>query len=250
MTQPAIIILIGGGHASGKKTTAKLLLKEIYSSIPKEKLSVELIDLNSYTSDAASVDLSKYSSSTSSAIVVNKDKHYPALKPSRFNFDQVKSDLKAKLSTPNDQPQKVFLVHGLYALYDKEMRDMAQLKVFIDSDADSRLIRWIRRDVLKEGDDALSLECIINTYLQGARSEMSDYIFPTKEFADVIMPRGAEANSVSLIFDGIVPYLSDRNISQPERRYLLHVSGNYLRPESDFFKEKFDAQKNKFYELN
>lgn len=249
--QPAIIVLIGGGHAAGKKTTADLLLKEIYSTIPQEKLSVELIDLSSYTSESASVDLSQYSSSTASAIVVNKDKRYPALKPSRFNFDQIKADLRAKLSTPADQPQKVYLVHGLYALYDKDLRDMAQLKVFIDSDADARLIRWIRRDVLREGTDACKLEAVINTYLQGARAEMSDYIFPTKEFADVIMPRGAETTSVSLIFDGIVPYLSDSNISQPERRYLLHVSGNYLRPSgSGLFKEKFDAQKNTFYELN
>ncbi|KAK6454096.1 uncharacterized protein RJT20DRAFT_131610 [Scheffersomyces xylosifermentans] len=255
MGNPSVLVLIGGGHAAGKKTTAAYLEKEIVSSITKDaKVDVQLIDMNSYKKDISTktIDSSTYSTSKAAAITVSTTGNkYPPLKPSRFNFEQLKDDLRKDQETPDQMPQKVFIVHGLYALYDKELREMSQIKVFIDSDPDTRLIRWIRRDILADVENKASLESVINAYLQGARAEMSDFIFPTKEFADVIMPRGAEANAVQLIFDGIVPHLADKR-SQPERMYLPHASGNFLRPSgaNDFEQERFDVQKNKFYELN
>ncbi|EAZ63825.2 Uridine kinase (Uridine monophosphokinase) conserved hypothetical protein [Scheffersomyces stipitis CBS 6054] len=256
----SVVVLIGGGHAAGKKTTAQLLKQEIETTLSKARHDVQLIDMNLYkdTHPNKTIDSSTYSTSKSAAITVSNGlQKYPPLKPSRFDFEKLKSDLLKFEDTPDESPQKIFIVHGLYSLYDKELRSMSQIKVFIDSDPDTRLIRWIRRDVLgvglPEDSDKASLESVINAYLQGARAEMSDFIFPTKEFADVIMPRGAEANAVKLIFDGIVPHLADKH-SQPERMYLPHASGNYLRPtgnNSDIFEqEKFDVQKNKFYELN
>ncbi|EMG47819.1 Uridine kinase [Candida maltosa Xu316] len=152
--------------------------------------------MNRFKSDGkASVDSKQFACDKSAAISINNNTDkFPRLKPSRFQFDALKAELLQNLETPVDQPQKILIVHGLYALYDKELRDMSHIKVFIDSDPDTRLIRWIRRDVLKNNID--TLEGVINAYLLGARSEMSDFIFPTKEFADVIMPRGAESNAV------------------------------------------------------
>ncbi|ODV81421.1 P-loop containing nucleoside triphosphate hydrolase protein [Suhomyces tanzawaensis NRRL Y-17324] len=237
----SIVVLIGGGHAAGKLTTAKLLKQEIESSMAHEP-AVELIDLRSY--EIKVQDNADVLNSKASAITVNKNgSSAPALKPSRFQFSKLKQYLAEQKTTPENNIQKVFIVHGLYALYDKELRDMSHMKVFIDSDADTRLIRWIRRDITNNKEPA-TLEYVINSYLQGARTEMSDYIFPTKEFADVIMPRGAEANAVKLIFDGILLNLEDKSLVSTER-----VRGN-LRPTGHFDMEKFDDQKNKFYTLN
>ncbi|KAK6460896.1 hypothetical protein DFJ63DRAFT_338689 [Scheffersomyces coipomensis] len=250
-TNKSIIVLIGGGHAAGKRTAAKLLKQEINDTLPKAPLDVQLIDLNEYKDDCKkTIDTDKYSMDKSVVTNANfKNDKFPPLKPSRFNFEELKLYLRHNSDIPQDQPQKVFIVHGLYALYDKELRDMSYIKVFMDSDTDTRLIRWIRRDVLGEGDDKLNLETLLNSYVLGARAEMSDFIFPTKEFADVIMPRGAEHNAVKLIFDGLLPYLAD-NHSQPERMFLPHAPGNYLRPNDPFDKELFDGQKSTFYELN
>lgn len=246
----SVIVLLGGGHAAGKHTAAKALKHEISALIPSSKLQVEMIDMNKFNSECNStIDSSQYNKDKVDAITVRTEEiPYPRLKPSRFSFDELKQELNKSLISPTDAPQKILIVHGLYALYDKEIRDMAHIKVFIDSDPDTRLIRWIRRDVLNKKSE--TLQSVINAYLLGARAEMSDFIFPTKEFADVIMPRGAEANAVRLVIDGIMLHLVDKHL-QPERMY-LPASTNYLRPSEfgNFEKEKFDDQKNMFYSLD
>ncbi|KAK6198751.1 uncharacterized protein RJT21DRAFT_50962 [Scheffersomyces amazonensis] len=252
-TNKSVIVLIGGGHAAGKRTAALLLQQEIQQTLAKVVLDVQIISLNDYKEDSnkTTIDTSKYSINNSVVTNANfkKDK-FPPLKPSRFNFEKLKQYLTDNSETLQDQPQKVLIVHGLYALYDKELRNMSQIKVFIDGDSDARLIRWIRRDVLGDSQDKTDLETLLNTYVLGARAEMSDFIFPTKEFADVIMPRGAESNAVKLIFDGILTFLADKHC-QPERMYLPHTfGGNYLRPNDPFERENIDGQKSTFYELN
>ena len=242
----SILVLLGGGHAAGKRTAALSIKEQLQSMMGESPLDVLVINMNEYTDhEQSSVDPSQFPSSKSAAITVKKeDKHkVPVLKPSRFNFQKLKHDLRNL--DHESKTQKVVLVHGLYALYDKDLRDMAHIKVFIDSDADTRLIRWIKRDVLEK--ETEKLETVINAYLLGARIEMSDYIFPTKEFCDVIMPKGPEPNSVSLVIDGILLYVS-KNL-QPQR---IDLPLNYLRPSEigNFEKEKFDIQKNKFYQLN
>lgn len=211
----SIIVLIGGGHASGKTTAADLLKIEVTKTFPE--LSVKLIDMDNYLIPGM-INESRYSSSKSTAITVSNEVFQP-LKPSRFDFKQLKDDLT------QDETQLV-IVHGLYALYDKEIRDLSKFKIFISSDADTRLIRWIRRDVTSGN---CSLETVINKYLQGARAEMNDFINPTKEFSDVIMPTGAEANAVGLIVDGISPYVGKQS------HYSVPV---------------YHEEKKSFYELN
>lgn len=244
----SIIVLLGGGHASGKKTTALSLKEELLAIVPECHVDVQIIDMNDYTVDGkSSIDSSQFVTNKSAAISINKSNDkLPRLKPSRFQFDKLKTFLLNNLDTPSNEPQKILLVHGLYALYDKEIRNIAHIKAFIDSDSDTRLIRWIRRDVLQNQTD--SLEGVINAYLLGARSEMSDFIFPTKEFADVILPRGAEPNAVRLIIDGIMLYLNDKHLTNDTTQF----PENILRPNEigNFQKERFDVQKNKFYELN
>ncbi|CAI5757875.1 unnamed protein product [Candida verbasci] len=235
-----IIILLGGGHASGKKTTALSLKHELGKTLTK-KIEVLIIDMNEFKFDnftKNSIDSSMFNSKSSAITINNNQNQFPKLIPSRFKFDELKSYIKCQ----EGGNQKILIVHGLYALYDKELRNMSHIKVFIDSDPDTRLIRWIRRDVLNEQID--TLEGVINAYLLGARSEMSDFIFPTKEFADVIMPRGAENNAINLIIDGI---MSMSNLNEP-----MHLPENYLRPHEfgNFRSEVFDVQKNTFYDLN
>lgn len=235
MDSSSVIVLIGGGHASGKKTTAAWIEKEIRVLAHPVPL-IEVIDMNTYMDPSA---VTKLDDTKTSAITVGI-KNLLALKPSRFDFAALKKHIRTKLATQSTQ--HLIIVHGLYALYDKELRDMSQIKVFIGGDSDTRLIRWIRRDVLGSGE--AKLESIINSYLHGAKQEMSDYIFPTKEQADVILPRGAELNAILLIVDGILPFLGIERMSEPS-------SSNVLRPhEKSFQNERFDVQKGKYYELS
>lgn len=216
-----LTVLIGGGHAAGKKTTAEM----IKSKLSHLNLDIELVDMNDFQEKQD--DLPQ---EPALAITVSPDRLVVVLKPLRFDFAKLAQYLGSA------EKDKIFIVHGLYALYDKDLRDLSQLKVFIAGDADTRLIRWIRRDVLGTESPA-KLDTIIAKYLHGAKQEMSDYIFPTKERADVILPRGAEENAVNLIVDGLLPYLGS-------------PSGSSLRPtETPLLGDKFDSQKSKYYEL-
>lgn len=217
-----IIVLVGGGHAAGKHTANKLLLEGLKGRGITDSHQVHSIDMEDYVKEF--------------------DGESCKNRPSRFDFAKLKTDIF-------DLPlNSIVIVIGLYALYDKDLRRAAQIKVFIDSDPDTRLIRWIKRDIVDDDPNSdpspsatSNLETVLNLYLNGARTEMTDYIFPTKEFADVILPRGVEQQSVNLLIDGIQPLL---NIKPTHG-----ITRNILRPKT-FRKEKFDNEKGKFYELN
>lgn len=238
MTGLSALVLIGGGHAAGKKTLASSL-KELVENIAKSSVVIDIINMESYM-DPNTVTTAK--AGQRAAITVG-DKQLLHLKPSRFDFDALKKDVASTLVCTTDDKHKLVIVHGLYALYDKDLCEQAQIKVYVGSDADTRLIRWIRRDVLsKDATKPSDLEWVIGTYLHGAREEMRDYIFPTKERADVILPRGAETNAVSLIADGVLSSLGSSG---------LEPTSPILRPyESSFQTERFDNEKGKYYELN
>lgn len=214
MEDKLILVLIGGGHACGKKTAAYALKDQLQEIFKGKPLRIDLKDMADYEKTSQDIKQEVYSSSKSMAITVQdaSEMQFPPLKPSRFDFDRLKADIKASQSTSGAE---ILIVHGLYALYDKELRDMSNIKVFISSDADTRLIRWIRRDVVG-GDE--SLETVINRYLQGARAEMSDFIIPTKVYSDVIMPLGPEPNAIKLLVDGISPYISKQESHTPHLR--------------------------------
>ncbi|EGV64946.1 uridine kinase [Yamadazyma tenuis] len=222
-----ILVLIGGGHASGKKTAASLLKKELQRAFLNVKLDIKLLDMENFLKPENKIQESSYSSSKSAAITVKGigEHDFPPLKPSRYDFSQLQITLKQVMVKG-----RIIILHGLYALYDKEIRAISKIKVFISSDADTRLIRWIRRDVVGGHQN---LETVINRYLQGARAEMNDFINPTKEFSDVIMPTGPESNSIELLVDGIIPYISKLEAHVPH----LRSSGSLVPEDKQSFYE-------------
>lgn len=231
MDSNSIIILIGGGHASGKKTAAMSLRDELQATYSDKLLNIDLINMADYAHSSNDLNQIKYSSSKSTAITVQdiNDMKFAPLKPSRFDFDKLKSDIK---QTIQQDSRQILIVHGLYALYDSQLRDMANLKVFINSDADTRLIRWIRRDVSA---GKQPLETVMNQYLQGARAEMNDFILPTKGYSDVILPLGPEPNAIKLLVDGIVPHISK------QEQHIPHLRSTDLT---------YNDDKTSYYELN
>lgn len=233
----SVLILIGGGHASGKRTMAHMLSDTVKTTWIDASIEISIWDMEKYNTEKDN----QAAVTSYSAIAIDSTGNL-AKKPSRYDIGQLKKDLKDDMSKIPSGSQKIYFVHGLYALYDKELREMSQIKVFMSSDPDTRLVRWIRRDVV-EGNS--SLDSVIFSYLKGARQEMQDFIFPTKEMADVIMPRGAEHNAASLIVDGIVSHLTQKPLDK------LYAGGASLRPTSSnvFGGEVLDNQKATFYDL-
>jgi uridine kinase len=87
------------------------------------------------------------------------------------------------------EPKPVIIIEGIMALHHKKLRDMMDLKIFVDTDADVRLIRNIRRDVVERG---RTVEMVLDHYENDVKPMHEQFIEPTKKFADLIIPWGRE----------------------------------------------------------
>ena len=91
-------------------------------------------------------------------------------------------------------PEKVIIVEGILIFENKELRDLMDIKIFVDTDADVRLCRRIKRDVRDRG---RSLESVIAQYQNTVKPMHEQYVEPSKKFADIIIPEGGK-NLVAL----------------------------------------------------
>lgn len=99
--------------------------------------------------------------------------------------------------TVHVEPHDVIIVEGIMALYDKRLRELMDLKIFVDAEPDERLLRVIERDIAERGH---SLEMLIDKYRNVLKPMHDEFIEPTKQYADIIIPNGGEnARAVSMM---------------------------------------------------
>ena len=89
---------------------------------------------------------------------------------------------------------KIILLEGIFALYDKKIRDLMELKLFVDTPDDIRILRRVKRDVNKRG---RTIENIIEQYNNTVRPMFEKFVKPTKAYADLIIPLGGK-NKISI----------------------------------------------------
>ena len=181
------IIGIAGGTGSGKST----VVKEIVNSLPDS--SVAVIPQDSYYKDSSDVPVEKRQ-------FINFD--HPDAFDWNLLIEQITMLREGKAIdqptysyiTCTRQPQvvhigprDVIIVEGIMALVNPELRELMDLKVFVDAEADDRLIRIIRRDVIERGRTA---EAVISRYERVVKEMHWEFIEPTKKFADIIIPQG------------------------------------------------------------
>ena len=97
-------------------------------------------------------------------------------------------------NTVTVRPSRVIIVEGIMIFYPEEIRKLMDIKVFVDADADIRILRRITRDVKNRG---RSLDSVINQYLSTVKPMHEAFVEPSKRFADIIIPEGGE-NLVAL----------------------------------------------------
>lgn len=201
-----LIIGIAGGTGSGKTT----VVKKIIESLPKDEVTV--IPQDSYYNDNAHIPLEV-------RLKMNYDE------PSSIEWSLLckhLADLKAGKSvqrpcydfitcsrleeTVELRPRDVVVVEGILVLTDKQLRDMMDVKVFVDADADERLIRVIERDCIERGRTA---QMVIDRYRETLKPMHELYIEPSKRYADLIVPQGGNNNvAIMLLTDYIRSLLS------------------------------------------
>lgn len=91
--------------------------------------------------------------------------------------------------TVSVEPKQVIIVEGILILENKELRDLMDVKIYVDTDADERLMRRIKRDMKER---ARSIESILSQYSDTVKPMHEEFVEPSKKYADVIIPRGGE----------------------------------------------------------
>jgi uridine kinase len=183
------IIGIAGGTGSGKTT----VVNEIANTLPPHYVTV--IPLDSYYNDTSEMTEEERHN-------INFDhpdafdwrlltKHIFELKQGRAVEQPTYSYIACNRNkeTIHVEPKPVLIIEGIMTLLKKNLREMMDLKIFVDTDPDERLIRIIQRDVLERGRTA---EMVMDRYINVLKPMHEQFIEPTKRFADLIVPQGGE----------------------------------------------------------
>ena len=107
-----------------------------------------------------------------------------------YNFKTHTREEKKEYLSAKD----VILIEGIFALYDEDIRSLIDIKIFVDTPADIRILRRTKRDINKRG---RSMESIVSQYLKSVRPMHNKFVEPTKKHADILVPNGGK-NKVAL----------------------------------------------------
>lgn len=183
------IIGIAGGTGSGKTT----VVKKIVEALPPHYVAV--VPLDSYYNDTSEM-------TEEERHAINFDhpdafdwklliKQVNELRKGNAIEQPTYSYIKCNRlpDTIHVEPKPVIIIEGIMTLLNKKLRDMMDLKIFVDADSDERLIRNIQRDIVERGRD---VKMVVDRYLDVLKPMHEQFIEPTKRYADIIIPQGGE----------------------------------------------------------
>lgn len=181
------IIGIAGGTGSGKTTVVKRIAK----ALPPHCAAV--VPLDSYYNDTTGM-------TPEERRAINFDH------PDAFDWKLLTQQIQALRQgksieqptysyiisnrlpeTVHVEPCEVIIIEGIMALWKKQLRDLMDLKIFVDADPDERLIRVIQRDTVERG---RTTQMVLDRYLDVLKPMHEEFIEPTKRYADLIIPQG------------------------------------------------------------
>ena len=181
------IIGIAGGTGSGKTT----VVKKILETLPTDR--VALIPQDSYYNDT-------------SHLTPEERKRINFDHPDAFDWKLLTEQIQALRQgksieqptysylisnrlpeTVHVEPCEVIIIEGIMALWKKQMRDLMDLKIFVDADPDERLIRVNQRDTVERG---RTTQMVLDRYRDVLKPMHEEFIEPTKRYADLIIPQG------------------------------------------------------------
>ncbi|MBQ3690331.1 MAG: uridine kinase [Bacteroidales bacterium] len=184
-----IIIGIAGGTGSGKTT----VVKKIAETLPPDNVAV--IPLDSYyncTDDLTEEQRRNINFDHPDAFDwdllfkhISELKNGHAVEQPTYSY-VISNRLK---ETVHVEPKPVMIVEGIMTLIKDELRNLMDLKIFVDTDSDERLIRIIKRDVIERGRTA---EMVMERYVNVLKPMHLEFIEPTKRYADIIIPQGGD----------------------------------------------------------
>jgi uridine kinase len=189
-----VVIGVAGGSGSGKTT----VVRRIVDSMGDEKVIV--LEHDRYYHDHPELRLEERASlnydhpdSLETDLMV---RHVNALRAGRpvelpaYDFARH----ARRQATDTAQPRQIIIVEGILIFVDVHLRDLMDIKVFVDTDDDTRFIRRLKRDVAERG---RTMDSVIEQYLTTVKPMHLEFVEPSKRYADIIIPRGGH-NAVAI----------------------------------------------------
>lgn len=189
-----VIIGVTGGSGSGKTTVSRAIFEQLHDH------SLLMLQEDSYYNDQSDMPFEE-------RIKTNYDH------PNAFDTELLVKQLKDLLDwktiekpiydytehtrsseVEKVEPKEVIILEGILVLNDPALRDLMDIKIFVDTDDDIRIIRRIQRDIEERG---RSLQSVIDQYKSTVKPMYHQFIEPTKRYADIIVPEGGE-NQVAI----------------------------------------------------
>lgn len=189
-----VIIGVTGGSGSGKTTVSRAIFEQLHGH------SLLMLQEDSYYNDQSDMPFEE-------RIKTNYDH------PNAFDTELLVKQLKDLLDwktiekpiydytehtrsseVEKVEPKEVIILEGILVLNDPALRDLMDIKIFVDTDDDIRIIRRIQRDIEERG---RSLQSVIDQYKSTVKPMYHQFIEPTKRYADIIVPEGGE-NQVAI----------------------------------------------------
>ncbi len=181
-----VIIGIAGGTGSGKSTIADAIQIEV-------KDNITILTQDSYYKSFNGLSMEEraklnfdHPETFDNELMMQ---HLIALKK-RVPVEMPVYDFSTHLRTSETiqlKPAKIIIVEGILIYENKELRDLMDIKIFVDTDADVRILRRIMRDMVERG---RTLESVINQYQTTVRPMHIEFVEPSKKYADIIIPEG------------------------------------------------------------
>lgn len=180
-----VIILVAGGSASGKTT----VVEEIHKALGDQDLIV--IKHDDYYKDQSELSIEERkktnydhpNSLENDLLLANLQKLISNQAIEEPIYDFVTQTRKKE--TLHIEPKRVILVEGILVLEDERIRDLADIKIYVNCDDDLRLIRRLRRDIEVRG---RSVDSVVNQWLNTVKPMHHLFVQPTKRYADIIIP--------------------------------------------------------------
>nr|WP_191979399.1 uridine kinase [Limosilactobacillus ingluviei] len=184
-----IVIGVTGGSGSGKTTVSKAIYENLRGQ------SIQIINQDTYYNDQADMTMEERKAvnydhplAFDTALLIEQLdalRHNQAVEMPVYDY----KEYTRSQTTVHVEPQDVIILEGILILDDERLRDLMDIKVYVDADDDIRILRRIQRDMQERG---RSLESIISQYLKTVKPMYHQFIEPTKRYADIIVPEGGE----------------------------------------------------------
>ena len=203
-----IIIGVTGGSGSGKTSVSRA----IFNNFPDH--SIMMLEQDSYYKDQSHLSFEER---------LNTNYDHPFAFDNELLIQHVGDLLNYKAiekpvydyvahtrsqATIIQEPKEVIILEGILILEDERLRDLMDIKVYVDTDDDIRIIRRIKRDMEERG---RTLDSVIEQYLTVVKPMYHQFIEPTKRYADIIVPEGGENHvAIDLITTKVASFLNHK----------------------------------------